>query len=98
MIKSELNKRDISALLYISGMAVLIFRATVMKIMDGELTELIAVVTMLALIASCSFYLRSKRRSAAWLLLIFPLNVLAGIVYYLLEDHSELKDDWSPYD
>jgi hypothetical protein len=58
-----------------------------------ELTEWVALPTGAALFADCWFYLKAKKRSGGWMLLLIPLPGLAPFVYWWMDDCSAEREN-----
>ncbi len=92
MIQSYLKKRNLAALVYSAGIGLIIWHNKVIGKSDDWRSNVLLFATAGALIAACWFYLKAKKRTAGWLLLL-PANVIALVVYWALEDHSERPDN-----
>ena len=89
MIKAEVQKRNAAGLVYVAAMAWASYRAAVLhSTNDDGLGHVLVAVILISAFATSAFYLRAKRRSAAWLVL-FPASVFAWIGYACLDDHSD---------
>lgn len=85
VIIEYLKRRNIAAVCYVIGMAA----AIALKASGhSALNEWLMWPIFAALVAACWFYLKAKKRSGGWLLLL-PLNVIAFIIYWWMEDCSE---------
>ncbi|NYS35127.1 hypothetical protein HZZ02_15705, partial [Streptococcus danieliae] len=89
MIAEYLKQRNIAAACYVIGMG-----AAIALNASGQraLTEWLVWPVFAALVAACWFYLKAKKRSGGWLLLL-PLNVVALIIYWWMEDCSEKPEN-----
>ncbi|BBB59941.1 hypothetical protein UNDKW_1668 [Undibacterium sp. KW1] len=93
MIPSYIKKRNLAVTIYLTGMCTVIYRSHVLGPAKSDIySGILALVLYGVLIAACWFYLKAKKRSGAWLILI-PLNIVAFIIYALMEDRSNLSDN-----
>lgn len=92
MIQSYLKKRNLAALVYGVGIVLTIWHNKVLGQNDDWMSNVLLFATAGAFIAACWFYLKAKKRTGAWLLLL-PANFIALLVYWALEDHSERPDN-----
>jgi|GEM_PF-6175892 len=93
MIPSYLKKRNIAVTIYLAGMCAIIYRTKVQELSEsGIYFYTLLFIVPASLIVACWFYLKAKKRSSGWLIL-FPMNILAFIIYALLEDRSNLPDN-----
>jgi hypothetical protein len=89
MIAEYLKQRNIAAACYVIGMGA----AIALKVSGHRaLTEWLVWPIFAALVAACWFYLKAKKRSGGWLLLL-PLNIIALVIYWSMEDCSEKPDN-----
>ena len=93
VIQSELKKRNIAVIVYLVGIASIIVRNKVFGVTEDDwLSNIFMFSTAGALIAACWFYLKAKRRTGAWLLLL-PLHGIALIIFWMLKDCSVRPED-----
>ena len=84
MIAEYLKQRNTAAVSYVIGMGTVIALNASGR---QALTEWLVWPIFAALVAACWFYLKAKKCSSGWLLLL-PLNVIALVIYWWMEDCS----------
>ena len=92
MIDIYRKYRNASAIGYVVSMVCAIWRRPLLHVFEGSgVSILMAYITLGLLVATCWFWLKAKKRSGLWLMLL-PANLIALLVYALLEDRSEEPD------
>lgn len=89
MIIAHLKKRNVAAVIYVGCMV-----ASVWLSRQGrpDAADIFIFPAFLSLVAACWFYLKAKNRSGGWLLLL-PLNLVALIIYWCMDDCSAEPDN-----
>lgn len=90
MIDIYLKKRNIAAGCYVVGMAAIIAANAAD---EQHLATWFLWPTVAALVAACWFYLKAKKRSGGWMLLLIPLPGLAPFVYWWMDDCSAEREN-----
>jgi len=85
MIPEHLRKRNIAATIYLGGM---VAAACLNYKGKHAFAESLVFPIFVSFVAACWYYLKAKKRSGGWLLLL-PLSLIALLIYWNMDDCSE---------